>query len=179
LSKSSAPRRIPGGIYIFAIITVATRSKAIVRIAPTYLPLLFETSFKFAIFAYVACQRTPRTLPRRRFRAKSSSCPCLQLPSLDLSHVGPTCQSHLQPRAPPWLPISYCRRALPTADGLLPMAGGPHPMAAAASHDHRPHLQCPSQPRLDPNPAPFSFLGSLMPLPCRPASGHGRWRQPA
>jgi hypothetical protein len=74
-------------------------------------------------------------------------------------------------RAPPWLPISCCRSALPTVDG-------PHPMAGAAPHDHRPHPQCPSQPRLDPDLAPFSFLGSLMPLPWRPASDHGRWRRP-
>jgi hypothetical protein len=65
----------PGAIYIFAIINV-TRSKAIVRIAPTHLPLLFETLFKFANFVYVACQQTPRMLPRRRLRAKSPPCPC-------------------------------------------------------------------------------------------------------
>jgi hypothetical protein len=42
--------------YIFAIITNGKLSKAILRITPTYLPLLFETTFKFALFADVARQ---------------------------------------------------------------------------------------------------------------------------
>jgi hypothetical protein len=43
------------GFYIFAIITVGTRSKAPLKIAPTDLPLLFENAFNFTIFADVAC----------------------------------------------------------------------------------------------------------------------------
>jgi hypothetical protein len=44
------------GIYIFAIITNGKHSKAILRIAPTYLPLLFANTFNFALFADVAAQ---------------------------------------------------------------------------------------------------------------------------
>jgi hypothetical protein len=53
-----------GAFYIFVIITDGKHSKAIVRIAPTYLPLLVETSLIYtflpmwhasvSIFAYVA-----------------------------------------------------------------------------------------------------------------------------
>jgi hypothetical protein len=45
--------------YIFAIITDGACSKGIVRNAPTYLPLLFEDTLKYTLFAYVARQRTP------------------------------------------------------------------------------------------------------------------------
>jgi hypothetical protein len=48
--------RNSGGIYIFAIITNGKHSKAILRIAPTYLPLLFANTFNFALFADVAAQ---------------------------------------------------------------------------------------------------------------------------
>jgi hypothetical protein len=43
--------------YIFAIITDGKHSKTTLRIAPTYLPLLFETTFKYILFADVARQR--------------------------------------------------------------------------------------------------------------------------
>jgi hypothetical protein len=46
-----------GAFYIFAIITDGKHSKAIVRIAPTYLSLLVETSLVYTLFAYVAGQR--------------------------------------------------------------------------------------------------------------------------
>jgi hypothetical protein len=42
--------------YIFAIIMVGTHSKTTLRIDPTFLPLLTETPFIFALFAYVARQ---------------------------------------------------------------------------------------------------------------------------
>jgi hypothetical protein len=64
--------------YIFAIITNGKHSKAILRTAPTYLPLLFEDSFTITLFADVA--RHNRT-PRRLLHEKLRSCPCLQLPS--------------------------------------------------------------------------------------------------
>jgi hypothetical protein len=48
---------ILGVFYNFAIITDGKHSKTTLRIAPTYLPLLFETTFKYILFADVARQR--------------------------------------------------------------------------------------------------------------------------
>jgi hypothetical protein len=50
-------REDQGAFYIFAIITDGKHSKTTLRIAPTYLPLLFETTFKYILFADVARQR--------------------------------------------------------------------------------------------------------------------------
>jgi hypothetical protein len=53
-----------GAFYIFAIITNVKHSKAILRTAPTDLPLLFEDSFTITIFADVARHNhTPRKHP--------------------------------------------------------------------------------------------------------------------
>jgi hypothetical protein len=45
-----------GAFYLFATFKNAASSKTIVRMAPTDLPLLFETSLKIAILADVARQ---------------------------------------------------------------------------------------------------------------------------
>jgi hypothetical protein len=49
-------RTTSGAFYIFATFKNAASSKTIVRMAPTDLPLLFETSLKIAILADVARQ---------------------------------------------------------------------------------------------------------------------------
>jgi hypothetical protein len=75
--RRSASRRSPctRAFYILAIITDGKHSKTTLRITPTYLPLLFETTFKYILFANVTRQLMPRTLPHRRHHAKFSSYP--------------------------------------------------------------------------------------------------------
>jgi hypothetical protein len=55
--RSPSSGRPSRAFYIFANITNGKDSKAILRIAPTYFPLLFANTFKFALFADVAAKR--------------------------------------------------------------------------------------------------------------------------
>jgi hypothetical protein len=154
-------------VGIFAIITNDKHSKALLRIAPTYLPLLVEPSLKYTLFAYVARQRIPHMLPHMHLHAKFPSCPSFTLTQTALHHrhVEPTCQIHLQPQAPPWTVLGGHRRPSPvtgaSADGPLPMVGlpsSPWLTVPGSRRQPRPHgVSWRSACRIPP-PAPGSRL---------------------
>jgi hypothetical protein len=124
-----------GGIYIFAIITVGTSSKAILRINLTVLPFLYETQFKIAIFTDVARHDSIGCMPREHHRAKFRPCPCLQLPSstdmcdphvsvvFNLKTKADACRSATIPSPVPGAPSPGPTRPLPVVAVALAPSG--------------------------------------------------------
>jgi hypothetical protein len=123
--ESPSPR---GPFYIFAIITNDRHSKAILRIALTYLPLLFENTFKFTFFADVARQhgcfvlssrKKKQRLERetcRRWKATSGGCrrryPALSPPPASQTNLCQrVCTAAPPCLIPPTSPASVDRRA--------------------------------------------------------------------
>jgi hypothetical protein len=124
-----------GGIYIFAIITVGTSSKAILRINLTVLPFLYENQFKIAIFTDVARHGSIGCMPREHHRAKFRPCPCLQLPSstdmcdphvsvvFNLKTKADACRSATIPSPVPGAPSPGPTRPLPVVAVALAPSG--------------------------------------------------------
>jgi hypothetical protein len=83
---SISTTRMRRAFYIFAIITDGEHSKAILRIAPTDLPLLVEDLFTFTLFADVARHDpTPRRHPHAT-QAPSLEIQVMPMPAAPIHH---------------------------------------------------------------------------------------------
>jgi hypothetical protein len=130
-------------LYIFATLTVDTRSKAIVRIVPTYLPLLFETSFTcpFCLFG------TPAQATHVAMQAASREILVVPLPTPPFTRPPPlTCGTHMSE--------SFSTLSTSMADASM-SSHRPSLDVGAPSHGQRAHIQWPPSPGLAVTSSPW------------------------
>jgi hypothetical protein len=123
---------VPRAIYIFAVTTIGTCSKAIVRIASTYLSLLFENtlSMPFLLMWHASTRYDA-------YHAGTLTQNSVRGPALHHCHVGPTCKGHLQPQAPPCPVLAGSATApSPVAGAHQGLANTPSPWPAHATGSH-------------------------------------------